>query len=212
MSGDGPPRCPSCGTPAERGQLVCLHCGHRLALGKTSSGRRGGGGGWRPAALVALALLALGGVALGVAIGLAAGGSGDDSAEEAANARADRLLVTVKQRQATIDQLQRRAKRRAAQAKKQRESVAGTWPAGVKAYTVVLVTASDEPSAQAIADEAKANGLDAGVLSSDDYGLGQGFWIVYSGRYDTTDEAAAEAANLSGQYSGAYPQLVDGQS
>lgn len=206
MSGDGPPRCPACGTPGERGQLVCLHCGGRLALGKRSAD-----GGWRPAALVALALLTLGGVVLGVAIGMAAGGSGDDDAEHAANARADRLVVAVKQRESTIDRLERRVKRQAAQAKRQREAVAGTWPAGVKAYTAVLVTASDEPSAQAIADEAKANGIDAGVLSSDDYGLGQGSWIVYSGRFDTNEEAAAEADRLREQYSGAYPQLVDGQ-
>jgi hypothetical protein len=207
MSGDGPPRCPTCGTPGERGQLVCLHCGRRLALGT-----RSGESGWRPAALVALALLTIGGVVLGVAIGMVAGGSGDDSAEQAANARAGRLLVTVKQQGTTIDRLERRVGRQAATLKKQREAVAGTWPAGVKAYTVVLVTASDESSAQATADEAKANGIDAGVLSSDDYGLGQGFWIVYSGRFDTDEEATAEADRLRAQYSGAYSQLVDGES
>jgi septal ring-binding cell division protein DamX len=208
VSGAGPDRCPSCGTPAELGQLVCLHCGTRLALGARSGG---GGDGWRPMTLVALALLTLGGVALGVAIGLVAG-SDDDSAEQAASARADRLLMTVKQQDAAIGRFQRRERQRAAEAKREREAATGTWPAGVKAYTVVLVTASDEASAQDIADEATAAGLDAGVLSSDEYGLGQGFWIVYSGRYDTNDEAAAEAATLSEQYSGAYPQLVDGSS
>jgi septal ring-binding cell division protein DamX len=186
---------------------VCLRCGRRLALGT-----RTGDGGWRPAALVALALLTLGGVVLGVAIGMVVGGSGDDSAEQAANARADRLLATLTRQDTTIDRLEQRVARQAAQAKKQREAVAGAWPAGVKAYTVVLATASDEPSAQAIADEAKANGLGAGVLSSDDYGLGQGFWIVYSGRFDTNEEAVAEASRLTDRYSGAYPQLVDGES
>jgi hypothetical protein len=74
---------------------------------------------------------------------------------------------------------------------------------------VVLVTAGDEPSARAVADEAKANGLDAGVLRSDDYNLGEGFWIVYAGRFDSQEEATAEAARLDDNYSGAYPQLVE---
>ena len=47
------------------------------------------------------------------------------------------------------------------------------------------------------------------MLRSDDYGLGQGFWIVYAGSYDDQDAAAAQADELGDQYPGAYPQLVD---
>src|SRR5205085_2101056 len=56
--------CPNCGAPADAGQLMCLECGQRLALGYKRPPS------WRlPAAVVAVVLLLAG---IGVAIALAA--------------------------------------------------------------------------------------------------------------------------------------------
>jgi zinc-ribbon domain len=53
--------CPECGAPADSGQLVCLECGARIALGQ------GRPTGWkRPAAIVAIVgLVAAGGAGIG---------------------------------------------------------------------------------------------------------------------------------------------------
>src|SRR5438045_6153857 len=60
--------CPNCGAPADPGQLMCLECGSRLALGYQRPPS------WRlPAAVVGLVLLI---AAIGLAIALA-GAAGD---------------------------------------------------------------------------------------------------------------------------------------
>ena len=58
------------------------------------------------------------------------------------------------------------------------------WPDDVAAYTVILVTSSDEAGARKVAWDAARSGLEAGLLRSDDYAdLGEGFWLVFAGRY-----------------------------
>jgi hypothetical protein len=82
------------------------------------------------------------------------------------------------------------------------------WPKGLSAHTVVLVTSSDRAAALNVAKQARATGLEAGLMPSDPYDLGSGLWIVYSGRFTTPQGAQAQAAQLAGRYPGAYPQLV----
>jgi hypothetical protein len=195
-----PVHCPTCAQPAESGQLVCLRCGSRIALTPRRL-RRG------PRAATAVLIVALGALVLGFALGALANGGSDDAPQRAnaaqqAAAHERRLEAARREREAE--------RRRAARAKAAAQARSGTWPADLRAYTVVLVTSGDEADARQTADEAKAAGLKAGVLRSDDYDLGQGFWIVYSGTYDDQDAAATEANNLTDRYPGAYPQLVDG--
>jgi hypothetical protein len=83
-----------------------------------------------------------------------------------------------------------------------------TWPKGVTAYTVVLVSSSDRPAARDVAREAAQSGLEAGLLRSDDYDLGTGLWIVFAGRFDSQASAERQAGNLSERYPGAYATLV----
>lgn len=82
------------------------------------------------------------------------------------------------------------------------------WPKGLTAHTVVLVTTSDRAAALNVAKEARASGLEAGLMPSDPYDLGTGLWIVYSGRFTTREGAQAQAGQLGERYPGAYPQLV----
>ena len=83
------------------------------------------------------------------------------------------------------------------------------WPAGVRAHTVVLVTSSDERAARGVARQAVLSGLPAGLLRADDFGLGQGLFVVFAGRYRSRADAGAEAARLAQRYPGAYPELIE---
>jgi predicted nucleic acid-binding Zn ribbon protein len=193
--------CPACGEPSGPGQLVCLRCGGRLALTRPRPDR------WRPLTVIALALVAFGGIATGFGLNELANGDDGQAAQEEAAQRA-----AAQQRRQLAAQRERLAERREARAQARRQAQSGTWPPNLSAYTVVLVTASDEAAARQSAENAQAAGVKAGVLHSDDYGLGQGFWIVYSGTFDDQDGAAAEASTLATKYPGAYPQLVEAKN
>ena len=72
------------------------------------------------------------------------------------------------------------------------------WPAGDAAYTVVLAKAPDETTARARAAAAVEDGVPAGVLDSDRYPtLEPDVWMLFAGRFETRDEAAAEAARYA---------------
>jgi len=93
-------------------------------------------------------------------------------------------------------------------AQQQSHSLLLSWPEGVTAYTVVLVTSSDRPAARQVAREAAQSGLEAGLLRSDDYDLGTGLWVVFAGRFDSQASAERQAGNLAARYPGAYATLV----
>ena len=72
---------------------------------------------------------------------------------------------------------------------------------------MVLVTSSDEAGARKVA-RGRGPGLEAGLLRSDDYELGEGFWLVFAGHFKTAAAAERQAAALGERYAGAYPQHV----
>jgi hypothetical protein len=82
------------------------------------------------------------------------------------------------------------------------------WPEGLSAHTVLLVSSSDRAAALDVAKQARASGLEAGLIRSDPYDLGTGMWIVFSGRFTTPDGAQRQAAQLAERYPGAYAQRV----
>jgi hypothetical protein len=210
--------CPSCGAPAEHGQLVCLECGGRIALDY----RRPPG--WKlPAAVVALVLLA---GAAGFAIGLneitsdaesevASEPPGKPAGRETprpgrrqpkpgANRRGERPARTRRPRP--------RRRPRARPRRAVRGAVSG-WPARRNAFTVVILSAGDRPGAVSFARGLARNRVRAGVLRSDDYtSLEPGFWIVFSGVYRRRAQAEEAAARLGQRYNGAFPQFVNGAS
>jgi hypothetical protein len=65
------------------------------------------------------------------------------------------------------------------------------WPAGTDGWTVVLASKSSEDAARDSAESFSAEGIpDVGILDSNDFSsLKGGFWVVYSGEYDTQAEA-----------------------
>jgi len=181
--------CPHCGASIERGQLVCIECGNRLALKEQRGKRRFDN---LPAILVLLTVIVLGAGAFGFALRELTDDSGNDS--QAADQAATPPPTPTK------------TDTGAAQAPSQ--SLLLSWPKGVSAYTVVLVSSSDRPAARRVAREAAQSGLEAGMLRSDDYDLGTGLWIVFAGRFDSQASAERQASNLAERYPGAYATLV----
>jgi hypothetical protein len=185
--------CPRCGQPAERGQLVCVECGERLALSE-SRGRRTLGSPPAVAALICVLVIAAG------ALGFALGQLGDKGGDVEAAGRAEPPAPAAAETETTTGSAQ-----------EPRQSLLLKWPDGVTGYTVVLVTTGDRPAARRVALEAARSGLEAGLLRSDDYDLGTGLWIVYAGRFDSQESAERQAANLAERYPGAYPTQVTPQ-
>ena len=199
--------CPTCGAPAERGQLICLECGSRIALAYRRPPS------WRvPAAIVAVVLLVAGAASV-----LAYRALTDDAEDEVASqpvpaqpaGDADR-----EEREATPD--------RDEPAEEEPTGPGGlpvdsdgvrSWPEGEDGFTVVVLSSEDRASARAFAQQAVQQGVKAGVLRADDYpalSASTGFFIVFVGRYANQAGADRAAARLGRNYQGAYPQFVDG--
>ena len=85
-----------------------------------------------------------------------------------------------------------------------------TWPSGESGYTAVLASVADRDAAEDAARRARQAGIDAGVLSSDDYdSLRPGYWVAFAGRLSSAEEAEEAAARHRGQgFPDAYPRQV----
>jgi hypothetical protein len=84
------------------------------------------------------------------------------------------------------------------------------WTAGTEAYTVVLLSTDDRSRARRRAREAAEEGLDAGVLRSDDYAsLRPGFWVAFVGEFEGRRAADKAADEYAGQgFGGGYARFV----
>ncbi len=74
----------------------------------------------------------------------------------------------------------------------------------------MLVSATSRNAADAKAEQAIKRGIDAGVLRSDDFStLREGYWVVFAGQYDTSEEATRAADRYAEQgFGGGYPRQV----
>lgn len=85
----------------------------------------------------------------------------------------------------------------------------GSWPEGEDAWTVVLFSSTAENEARDKAQEFADQGKPVGVLQSDDYSsLRPGFWVVFSGQYETQEEAQTAAEDFGSTAPGAYARRV----
>jgi hypothetical protein len=187
--------CPACGDPAERGQLVCLRCGGRIALGADAPAAQRRSLENLPAVAILLSVVVLGAGAFGFALSELT----SDSDSDVSAARGEQRAPSAS---AGAPQTDTKAAQEPAQ------SLLLEWPQGLTGHTVVLMTTGDRPAARRVAREAARSGVEAGLLRSDDYDLGTGLWIVFAGRFDTQQSAEAQAANLAERYPGAYATLV----
>jgi cell division septation protein DedD len=204
--------CPNCGAPADRGQLMCLECGSRLALGYRRPPS------WRlPAAVVGFVLLIAG---IGVAIALAA--VTDDANKTTAApptqstpaqaAPADTPPAASQPAPAPTGSTTTPAPTTAAPTPAPAPSPATGWPPGKSAFTVILASMPTQAAAEDKLNQAKAAGIaNAAILHSDDFPtLKAGYWVVFDGQYDAVDQAQTQAAadRGKGEFSDAYPRFV----
>ena len=224
--------CPTCAAPAERGQLVCLECGSRIAL----SYRRPPS--WKiPVAISAVLLLLAGAGAV-----LAYQAIDDEAEREVAatpvkvSDRADEGeggSASAEDEPATTEKSEEKEEPEATTTGEAEESKSlipdqaepdsgapadglvkdgalYTWPRDLAAFTVVLLSNEDRPSAANFAESAAETGSDKiGVIRSNDFEtLPTGFFIVFAGKYPNRAKADAAAARLGRTFPGAFPQVV----
>jgi eukaryotic-like serine/threonine-protein kinase len=209
--------CPNCAAPADPGQLMCLECGSRLALGYQRPPS------WRlPAAVIGVVLLIAG---IGVAIALAAvtdnatktTAAAPTQPAPAASAPADTPPTTSTPTPAppasasTTPAPSGSAGSAPATATPPPASASG-WPPGKSAFTVVVASMPSKAAAEDKLAKAKAAGITgAAILRSDDFPtLNPGYWVVFDGQYDAVDQAQTQAAadRGKGEFSDAYPRFV----
>lgn len=190
--------CPTCGAPADTGQLICLECGSRIALAYRRPPS------WRvPAAIVSIIVLA---VAAGLYFGIdtltddandevaarpappapqtPASGTGDEGDGKSAKGKdggkaSDENAGKNDARDESAAE-DKAAKEKAA-AEETRPADEGAtapsvgaggirmWPENEDAFTVVILSSEDRRSARAFAQNATKDGTAAGVLRADDY-------------------------------------------
>jgi cell division septation protein DedD len=208
--------CPNCGAPADPGQLMCLECGSRLALGYQRPPS------WRlPAAVIGVVLLIAG---IGVAIALA-GVTGDANkttaaapTKQAASAPADTPPTASTPAPAPTTSTATPAPTDSASGGTATPAPAPTdaapsgWPPGKSAFTVIIASMPTKAAAEDKLARAKAAGISsAAILHSDDFPtLNPGYWVVFDGQYDSVDQAQGQAASDrgKGEFSDAYPRFV----
>jgi hypothetical protein len=74
---------------------------------------------------------------------------------------------------------------------------------------VILESATSKSAADAKANELSSGGTTVGVLHSDDFSsLNKGYWVVFSGTYDSKSAADSALAGLKAKVPEAYVRHV----
>jgi hypothetical protein len=212
-----PGRCPNCGAPHDVYQEYCLECGRRLpgadAGGRYSEVWRRDSPIWLWAALAALLLVAL---VSGAVVALAATDDGKNSQPgtsipvvSTAPSTTDTVGVVTQPGTITINPPTTTLGTTTFSTTTFGTTTAGTttttggnvtWPPNKDGFTVVLKsvpTSNGRSPAEAAADKARTNGLSqVGVLNSTDFSsLNPGYYVTFTGIYDTESQANAALPN-----------------
>ena len=198
--------CPRCGAQLHPGQDWCLECGEAVSTHIARSP------GWKlPAAIVG------GVVALAAAVLLLAFLELSDDADRAASGPAPTPTPVAEATPtptptATPDDATDPEESPTPEASPT-PAPAGevaSWPAGEEAWTVVVLSSTAKADADKRAKELADAGTPAGVLRSDDYkSLRAGYWVVFSGQYETREEAQTAAEGIGAKAAGAYARFVE---
>jgi zinc-ribbon domain len=220
--------CPNCGAPADRGQLMCLECGSRLALGYQRPPA------WRlPAAIAGILLLVAG---FAVAIALAANHADKTTAAAptqsapAPSAPADTPPTATQPTPAPTSSTTTPAPTTSTTTPAPvaggtaggtapsstpttpAPTTASGWPPGKSGFTVILASMPSKSAADDKLKKAQTAGISgAAILRSDDFPtLKPGYWVVFDGQYDSIEQAQSQATTDrgKGEFSDAYPRFV----
>ena len=209
-----PGRCPNCGAPHDVYQEYCLECGRRLP-GAYVGGRyaevwRRDSPIWLWAALAALLLVAL---VSGAVVALAATDDGKSSEPATSipvvsTAPSTTSTVGVTPSTITITPPTTTLGTTTFSTTTFGTTTFGTtttgsnvtWPMSKNGFTVVLKsvpTSNGRSQAEAAADKARTNGLSqVGILNSSDFSsLNPGYYVTFTGIYDTESQANAALPN-----------------
>ena len=209
-----PGRCPNCGAPHDVYQEYCLECGRRLP-GAYVGGRyaevwRRDSPIWLWAALAALLLVAL---VSGAVVALAATDDGKSSEPGTSipvvsTAPSTTSTVGVTPSTITITPPTTTLGTTTFSTTTFGTTTFGTtttgsnvtWPPNKDGFTVVLKsvpTSNGRSQAEAAADKARTNGLSqVGILNSSDFSsLNPGYYVTFTGIYDTESQANAALPN-----------------
>ena len=219
--------CPQCGTPAEQGQEMCIVCGSRIG---TTPAAPGTSRGWRLPALIAGLAACLIGVAIAFAVveltkdddvkkddvadlspttnAPPAGGAPPPATPPPASTTP--TPPTTPEIPPASGGTQPETPNTEPEDTAPDSTGPAEWPEGKTAYTVVLVSATSRNAADAKAEQAIKRGIEAGVLRSDDFSsLRPGYWVVFAGQYDSSEEATRAADRYAEQgFGGGYPRQV----
>lgn len=202
-----PGHCPTCGAPHEPFQEYCLECGHRLpspyGIRREMWTRESPM--WLWAALLALLLVAL---VAGAVVAIAAARNGDDgqagpsvgpvvstgpSTTDTVGIITQPPTVTINPPTTTFAPTTTLSTT-STTATTTSSNANVVWPSGKDGYSIFLKsvpTNEGRSQADAAADRARSNGLtQVGVLNSSDFSsLNPGYWVTFTGIYDTESEA-----------------------
>ena len=224
MSARGPLHCPRCGADARPGQEYCLECGGRLT--HLSNGpverasarvarRHPWAAGWIVPSLLGLVIAVLG---TGAAIAISGDG---DQVSAVATATGGSLTVTDSVATLTAPEPTEPAGTTTAPAttapsttpKPPANPAVVTWPQGQRGWTIVLLSlpqANGRSAAAAKAADARSGGLRrVGVLDSSKYAsLHPGYYVVFTGIFDSEPEASSALQRAKAVVPGAYPREI----
>ena len=209
-----PGRCPNCGAPHDVYQEYCLECGRRLP-GAYTGGRyaevwRRDSPIWLWAALAALLLVAL---VSGAVVALAATDDGKSSepgtsipvvstAPSTTSTVGVVTTITINPPTTTLGTTTFSTTTFGTTTFGTTTTIGSnvTWPPSKDGFTVVLKsvpTSNGRSQAEAAADKARTNGLSqVGILNSTDFSsLNPGYYVTFTGIYDTESQANAALPN-----------------
>lgn len=226
MNAPGPLHCPRCRAAVQETQEYCLECGGRLGRARTGAVERASAsvverhpwaGAWLLPALLGLAIAILG---TGAAIAIS--DAGDETAA-ISTATGGSLTVTESVSTLTAPEPTEPAPTTAPTTQPTAPATtmpvtppnpaAVTWPRGKRGWTIVLLSlpqANGRDAAAAKAAEARDGGLRrVGVLNSSRYAsLHPGYYVVFTGIFDTEPEASSALQRARAVFPSAYQREI----
>jgi hypothetical protein len=209
----GRQRCPRCSAAAEPGQEYCLECGLRLTgeqSGSSNPVSRERSRAWLGPAFIALIVAALG---AGASIALSSDG---DVREAISTATGGSLTITGTGPLLTAPEPTKTTTSTAATTPTPKPPVipaVATWPRPQRGWTIVLVSlpqSGGSAAADAKAAEARKGGLRrVGVINSSRYAsLHPGYYVVFTGIFDTQTEAVSALQRAKAVFPSAYAREI----
>lgn len=192
--------CPRCGAPAERGQLVCLECGSRIAL----TYRRPPS--WKVPVAICVAVIAL--FLIGAVVAVTA--IGDDAKREVAAAPPRPQPPGKASKESASEKPGSPASEPAPATDIVLRGALYAWPQTLTGFTVVINSTEDRASAASFAESAaKSRAAKIGVIRGDDFRtLPKGFYVVFAGYYAIREQADQASVRLGKSFKGAFTQPV----